>query len=250
MNDTETTKLIDDYFENRMSRKEKESFIKQKQQNSKLQEEFELQKMVLEVFRIKRQANQKAFLKSLAKKKKANAVWINIRRYAAIFVLFILIPISINYYYSNEYLLDENFEVYEIVEKRSKLLQKEEIISAFDLGIQAYKNKNFNQAIDYFSRVKYDDSKGLYMQSSFFLGNTYLSLKRYPSAIKQFNEVIEKFNYYDDEAQWYLALSYLGNDEQENAVKALEKIIEKDSGYKLQAQKLLNKLNSFWKLFV
>jgi tetratricopeptide (TPR) repeat protein len=124
--------------------------------------------------------------------------------------------------------------VYKYTSTNSAALYKE-YYSSYDLnttrsaGIadpmeQAYNSKNWEEVINLFN-----SSKEKTNQSYFLTGMANLELKNYPDAIEKFNQVLAEntrsgSEYYQDETEYYLAMSFLANNEAAKAMPLLEKI--------------------------
>lgn len=97
---------------------------------------------------------------------------------------------------------------------------------------QAYNNKNWEEVINLFNSSKEKSN-----QSYFLTGMANLELKNYPDAIEKFNQVLAEntrsgSDYYQDETEYYLAMSFLANNEAAKAMPLLEKIkADKDHLY-------------------
>jgi hypothetical protein len=89
---------------------------------------------------------------------------------------------------------------------------------------QAFRNKNWNEVVSMFNSAAQKNN-----ESYFLAGMAELELKNYNVAVTAFNHVISenaksKDNYFQDEAEYYLAMAYLGNNEAAKAIPILEKI--------------------------
>jgi hypothetical protein len=97
---------------------------------------------------------------------------------------------------------------------------------------QAYNNKNWAQVITLFN-----SSKEKTNQSFFLTGMANLELKNYADAIEKFKQVLAEntrsgSDLFQDEAEYYLAMSYLANNEADLAMPLLDKIkADKDHIY-------------------
>lgn len=89
---------------------------------------------------------------------------------------------------------------------------------------QAYRNKNWEQVILAFNTLPVKTNK-----DHFLAGIATLELKQFTNAIEHFTAVMDSNsqtgdNYFQDEAEYYLALAYLAIDEKDNALPILKKI--------------------------
>jgi len=89
---------------------------------------------------------------------------------------------------------------------------------------QAYRHKNWESVISLSNAVIVKTNKTL-----FLTGMANLELKKYDAAINSFENIIASNaktgdNYFQDEAEYYLALGYLANNQAAKALPLLEKI--------------------------
>ncbi|HXB90737.1 MAG TPA: hypothetical protein VNU72_00545 [Puia sp.] len=97
-------------------------------------------------------------------------------------------------------------------------------VGAEDVQEQAYTDKNWANVIDLF-----DKSKDKTNKSYFLAGMADLELKKYDDAIGKFQHIIAANalsggDYFQDEAEFYLAMSWLGRGDANEALPLLEKI--------------------------
>jgi tetratricopeptide (TPR) repeat protein len=104
---------------------------------------------------------------------------------------------------------------------------------------QAYRNKNWNQVLTEFDKVTEKDNKTL-----FLAGMANMQLQQYAAAGKLFEQVLTHNaktgdDYFQDEAQYYLAMSYLANGQAKEAITLLQQIrTNKDHLYNRQASQI------------
>jgi hypothetical protein len=89
---------------------------------------------------------------------------------------------------------------------------------------QAYTNKDWSAVISLFGTVKEKDNKAW-----FLAGMADLELKKYDDAIDKFQHVIAanvrtRSDYFQDEAEFYLAMSWIARNDVNEAMPLLEKI--------------------------
>ena len=89
---------------------------------------------------------------------------------------------------------------------------------------QAYRNKDWQGVINTFSQADSFNNKSL-----FLIGIAYMEIKQYGNAIQQFNSILDHNlqtgdDYFNDDAEYYLALSYLANKQAPEAVSLIQKI--------------------------
>jgi tetratricopeptide (TPR) repeat protein len=96
--------------------------------------------------------------------------------------------------------------------------------STQDAQEQAYSNKNWADALSLFDKSKEKSNK-----SYFIAGMADLELKKYDDAIAKFQHIIAAnvlsgADYFQDEAEFYLAMSWLGRGDANEALPLLDKI--------------------------
>jgi tetratricopeptide (TPR) repeat protein len=104
---------------------------------------------------------------------------------------------------------------------------------------QAYRNKNWKLVLTEFDKTTQKDNKAL-----FLAGMANLQLQQYASAGKMFQQVLTHNartgdDYFQDEAQYYLAMSYLANNQTKEAITLLQQIrTNKNHLYNRQASQI------------
>ena len=103
----------------------------------------------------------------------------------------------------------------------------------------AYRNKNWNQVLTAFDKYAEKDNKTL-----FLAGMANMQLQQYAAAGKMFEQVLAHNaqtgdDYFQDEAQYYLAMSYLANGQAKEAITLLQQIrTNKNHLYNRQASQI------------
>ena len=110
----------------------------------------------------------------------------------------------------------EYYQSFELNTSRSSTVQ--------DTIEQAYRTKNWKQVLSISSMQKPSTTK-----ISFLTAMAAMELKEYATAVESLKEVMAANarsgdNYFQDEAEYYLALAYLANNEVDNALPWLQKI--------------------------
>ena len=143
-------------------------------------------------------------------------------RIAAI-AIFVTGSFSLYQYFttSPEKLFNESFTAFSLHENRG--------LSTSALE-DAYKKENMKEVIQQFNLLK--DPKP---EDFFLAGNAFLSTQKPAKAIAVFEALQQKNkinneHFFEEDAEYYLALGYLDNNETEKAIPILEKI-NKDSGH-------------------
>jgi len=106
-------------------------------------------------------------------------------------------------------------------------------------GLNAYQNKNYETALDFFINNPSGDLK-VHLAK----GNAEYNLAKYDEAITSFKNVIERTDVasFKNYANWYLALTYLKKRDKDKAIKLLETLPESADFYN-QAQNLSLKIH-------
>lgn len=107
-----------------------------------------------------------------------------------------------------------------------------EAYAAYDLG-------DYQKSISIFSSLPNKDAGVL-----LYLGNSYLAIAE-PIKARQQLELLQKdFDVFDDQAEWFIALSYLNESNSAECAKRLRKIKEKQNDYSVKASALLSKIEA------
>jgi tetratricopeptide (TPR) repeat protein len=111
---------------------------------------------------------------------------------------------------------------------------------------QAYRNNNWNEVVTQYNALAAKTNK-----DHFLAGVAAMELKQYTQAIERFNAVLNSNtgtgdSYFQDEAEYYLALAYIANKQTKEADSLLRKI-KADNGH-LYQQKANNMLGLDWKI--
>lgn len=102
----------------------------------------------------------------------------------------------------------------------------------------AYDLADYQKSISIFSSLP-DKDAGVLL----YLGNSYLAIAEPIKARQQFELLQNDFDVFDDQAEWFIALSYLSENNSAECVKRLRKIKEKQNDYAAKASALLSKIN-------
>ena len=117
---------------------------------------------------------------------------------------------------SSQSLFQNNFQAYTLSENRS--IENKTAIE------QEYKMKNYSRVIQLFEEIPVKSIKDF-----FIAGNAYLEQSNAPGAISCFKSIQEMNNsqgthIYEDDAEYFLAMSYLQNNEPAKAIPLFSKI--------------------------
>lgn len=104
-------------------------------------------------------------------------------------------------------------------------------------AMMAYQDKNYEDAIELFSKEPQNNL------AKFYMGLSYMETGNSEKAIELFNKLIaHQENLFVEQAEWYLGLSYLKIDEYDKAKELLTKIANSDNIYQNDAKKILKNL--------
>ncbi len=122
---------------------------------------------------------------------------------------------------------------------------KKKSISYLQLGINAYQEKNYSEALEYLKIAEKQDENS--EKTAYYLAITYFTVNNYKKAEKYFIKLqSETTNVYYWDALWYQSQILIKRNKREKALQLLKQIAQSKSKYKQQAENkldsLLNKL--------
>lgn len=110
----------------------------------------------------------------------------------------------------------------------------------------------YNQAVYSYKSGKYQEASLAFAQSasinpslgtpSFYLGLTAMETGDYDTAVKQFNDVIDRSGNFVKESRWYLGLTYLKKGEKDNAAECFQELTKTEGYFRKPAEKILRRL--------
>lgn len=111
---------------------------------------------------------------------------------------------------------------------------------------EAYRNGNWNEVVNQYNALTVNTNK-----DHFLAGMAAMELKQFPQAAERFNTVLNNNattgdNYFQDEAEYYLALAYIANNQAQEADSLLKAISA--SNNHLYQQRAKNMLGLDWKI--
>lgn len=106
------------------------------------------------------------------------------------------------------------------------------------MAFRAYDQKQFEEAAILFNRIVDKDVNIL-----FYLGNCYLATSHPEKALPLFEQVYNNYDKFDEQAEWYMAVSYLKLEDREKAKQVLQSIIDRKNSYLEKAQTIVTQLN-------
>jgi len=141
--------------------------------------------------------------------------------------------------YSNSVLFKDNY-----ISAVSTTKSVEE--NGFKQGLEAFANRDYISAIDFFSNISPD--KNSYELAQSYIAHALILQDKFDEAISVFQKIIEGENQkLRQQGEWYQALIYLKLNKNDKAKELLTSIASKTSHrYAHKAKQLLKKVNSFW----
>ncbi len=246
--------LIDGKLNGELGGEELETFENDLKDDPELMAEFELHKEIdeaiqeSEVIELRKKLD---LVHDLTQNKKQPGLLRTILRHklsriaAASFVVLLIIT-SLSLYFlrpdgnmSNDSLFKIYYQPDAALLIRGTDSQNAALIQAFQL----YENKEYNSALELFSKVLNTDENNIPVQ--FYSGISNIELGQYRDALLPFNIIMEhRQNLYVERAEWFAALCYLILNEDEEAVDLFRQISHSKSSYKDKAHEILKNIQS------
>ncbi len=240
----ENLDIVDRYLEGSISEQERTAFEEKLLHDETLRQQVDDMKLMRAgIIRASRRValeNLKALESTLPPvEKKGLTLWTNLWLQAAAalvigLITYALWPSSIH----EQELLATHFEVYPNVIMPTVRGEVPNDSTLKALAFRAYDQKQFEEAEQLFNRIDNKDVNIL-----FYLGNCYIATNQPDKALPLFEVVKNDYNVFDEQAEWYIAVSYLKLEEREKAKETLNKIAASESSYKTKALLILEKLN-------
>jgi len=162
---------------------------------------------------------------------------------AAASVALLLATGGIGFYHLNQpsdkdEIFDEYYRPYEVtVAYRSA---DAELNSLLKRGFEAYRNKNFPQALTLFQKVLNERED---IAARMYSGISYIETEKYREANHSFSKVVnDKDNLFMEQAKWYMSICYVKIGEFDRALHLLEDLKSESAYYKNQSVRLVKKL--------
>jgi tetratricopeptide (TPR) repeat protein len=109
------------------------------------------------------------------------------------------------------------------------------------MAFQAYENRDFEKAVELFSKVT--EADGSILMAYFYKGISSIEIGNFTVAVESFEKVLKNpANPYYPQAQWYSALTWLKLNNSENAKLHLSWLIKNDRFYGTKAKEVLLKI--------
>jgi tetratricopeptide (TPR) repeat protein len=210
-----------------------------------------------EIDNILRDVDKYSFIKSVKKieaefvekrvdQPKIRKISKNIYYYAAAAVLIIFIGVGgilkYNVFSSSvdsETIFNQYYQTYQ-----SDLTNRsdESLVQNLYLAVLAYEGKEYDKAIELFSKVS--DSDESIIMAHFYKGISCIEISDYKQAIESFNKVLVNINNpYFAQSHWYSALTWIKLNNMNSAKVHLEWLIKNDRHYSLKAKEILRKIS-------
>jgi tetratricopeptide (TPR) repeat protein len=139
--------------------------------------------------------------------------------------------------YSNQALADVSFEVYP--DRISTMGTATDAQLA--AGMKAYNEKDFEKAIELFSKLPDTPQKNLI---NLYSGIAFMEINQFEKANTIFRQLTDSNSPQLEVARWYLALNYLKSNDLENAKLLLNQIVTAETYQSKNAAQLLKKLDN------
>jgi len=110
----------------------------------------------------------------------------------------------------------------------------------YSSAIENYITGNYQRAATGFAGVVEKDPSAV--SSQFYLGLSQLALKNYDQAINMFTRVANDSGEFGKEARWYLGLTYLKTANKQKAAECFEYLARSDGFYRERSEKILRRL--------
>ncbi len=212
--------LIDKYFENTLTERERIQFDAWLTTDAAFREDFEFQKSLKHAIAANERQKLKQQLREIdlfEKQSSKKNLYLSI---AALLVVFLAVSVFFLLdQKSEQQLYAEFFQAYpNVIEVNTRTAQ---VSRATNVAFQAYENENYEKALEAFSNLNETD-QALY--GNFYRGVCYLALQKPDPAIRLLNIAQRSKNtQIAKSAVWYQALAYLqGNNAQSARVLLLQ----------------------------
>lgn len=166
----------------------------------------------------------------------------------ALYSFFTIVIITISSYfifhktYSNNELFDKYYTHYDAGTVTRG--QEQSTKDVFELALRKYDNSQYELAIELFDEIS--DTSSYSINKEYFVGLSYMELKKYKEAITHFTKVTDDEPcIYNDYAIWYKGLCYIKTKQPKEAVMQFKILKNKDSFYKKQATDVLEDLELY-----
>jgi|LZCG01.1.fsa_nt_gb tetratricopeptide (TPR) repeat protein len=248
---TKTTKaqLIDKYFSNSLSEKEKIRLDKMLRDDTEFRKEFDFEKQIRNVITDKDllefREKIEAALKEKKRTRRTGLFSSGNIKYAAIFLLLVgIVGTSVVFFPkrpANDKLFDRFYTSDNVSPLRTRISKDVADVNVIEATMSFF-SEDYYKAIGYFENILKEDESNIAVR--FYLGISYVETGNYQQAIESFRYIIgDQDNLYIEHAGWYLGLSYLKKGEIDKAINQFTIIAQnEDNYYQDKAKKILKKI--------
>lgn len=234
--------LIEEYLSGQMNDIELDRFKKKLSSDESFAKEFEVQMAMMKAIEIagendlrKKMKSFEAEIKAGDKKSRPQYKWfLAIAASFAIAASVWVLQQDSNM--SGSDLFQANFEIYD----SPTLVRGSEDLSEWEKGIEAYNNKQFQEAYDQFEK---STDQATYLRN-FYQAQCLASMdpSKLQDALLKCEAVLSSDNDYMQQSKWYKALFLLKLDRTEDAKKIFQEIIDEVEYNSKRAQNIMNSL--------
>lgn len=235
----ENEALINKYFEQQLTDKEKVMFESLLQNDSEFAKEVAYQKNVKKAITLNERETLKQTLQSFESNKKQPKKTYQFWSIAAVFLLFFGGLAWFQFMQdSPEKLYQEYYQSYPNVVAPTVRGDNDRNIKSD--AFYEYDSGNYQKSLELFSKIYADEEVDYAL---FYQAMSLMELKRYDEAIALFDtfETSDQ-NAFSPFVKWYKALSYLKTNEKEKAIQLLKELSEKENPQQQMAKNLLAEL--------
>ena len=240
--------LIDSYFSNSLSEAEEKVLNQLLVEDQEFKERFEFERDLLRATEIREHRNVKSMLegfeRDISSTEKRSTPLARFRTWsiaASVAMVMGLGWLGFSTFMGTDYneLYNSNYVEYpSTVNSISR--GGNDNLSLEQRAFEAYDHNLNQQAITLFTELKSTKNPDY---ADFYIAQAYLKLEDFKMAQAIFEAVIADKKEFAPEARWYLALTYLKKKEKGNATATLKEVIADGRYNKMEAEKLLEKLD-------
>lgn len=235
--------LLNGFFENSLTEEDQMRFENLLKEDADFQQDFEFQRELQRAIKKGKRAETKAFLADINGDKIPHKTKVfKLNKYWAAASIVFLLALAYTFFQNkgvdNDKLYATYFEPYANVVKpinRGVSLENME-----DRAFSAYESGEYEEALRLFQSM---DANQAAPYINFYKGISLMELERYDEAIDRFESYLDSQGNLSSRAYWYLALSHLKKGEKDETIRYLEMLITKADFKRVDAQKLLDKLD-------
>lgn len=255
---------IDGYLKETLSAAEKEAFEQRLQNEPELQEEVRLQQQLFDIIgkeqwhtierlqyeeritKLKSKLRSSEYQNLSANLRNAEKVYLEentkvnpFKKYYRYIAVAAAIIIFFGIYMTQTNVsLHSYYETYVNWSDLPSFVEKGQEQNTFLQGEEAFKQKNYTEAIAYFQKILPTDE--LYTNGLVYIGGAYDLLNENDKAIATFQKLASVDDKYErSRGNWYIAMIYLKMENKEKAIEALQKNTDNTDNFNYQKAKVL-----------